>query len=214
MTTGKVRGYALPAYSNDQERPLAQSPRGTLITINEYMQWVEAGHIFAASIGEGGTKVDFAEVAYDADQPQFALDVPAGTTVIPLKVQFVLEEMAGTDNTFILATSSGLIAAGTSTANTTAQNMNTSAVSTRTTNTTFRQLYTGNGTAPANSAEFWMHEEPLAVSAESHPKIEWNVMTGDLPPVIVGPAALVGYVFATTDGPEGHAKLIWAEFES
>ena len=78
--TGRVQD-GMYANSADGVRA-AMSKMGALITVDQLLQWGIDGKTFHAQQGNAATLVDFVEVAYDENQPQFALLVPAGKTVI------------------------------------------------------------------------------------------------------------------------------------
>ena len=76
----KVRQNTYETYADGQERVARGNRRGELIVLDTFSQAVFDKRVFQASIGSATTPVSFAKTAYDADQPQLAIDVPAGVT--------------------------------------------------------------------------------------------------------------------------------------
>ena len=72
------------------------------ITRDQILEWTLEGRVFHAQQGDAGTLVDFAEVAYDEDQPQWALRVPTARLVIPLRLSLTFQDQAGTDTPQVL----------------------------------------------------------------------------------------------------------------
>jgi hypothetical protein len=118
--------------------------QGAQITVDQLLQWAIDGRTFHAQQGDAATMLDFAETAYDEDQPQFALRVPSGRVVIPLSLNIELEDQAGTNTEIIWSVTTNDIGSGTSTAATiSAMRLD----SPYTSGCTARSLYTGNATA-------------------------------------------------------------------
>ena len=177
--------------------------------------WVTAlameGRLFQAHIGSATTPVSFAKTAYDSDQPQLVVDVPAGTSILPVKIELHLEDSAGTDNEIMAVVSTTAVGAGTSTA-VTQKNLRSDGPVTS--NCSVYSLYTGNGTDPTVHAEFWRSGYAFADSTtnprpvftydvEEHPRV-----------VIVGAGALVIYIVGATTAPAGFLKVQWIELPS
>ena len=99
-----------------QFMPIHLNRQGSTIGINTILQWVFAGNVFHAQSGNATAKLDFAETGYDEDQPQFALRIPIGVTVIPLSLRLVLEDQAGVINNMLWSVTTNDIGDGTSTA--------------------------------------------------------------------------------------------------
>lgn len=187
------------------------SRQGALITQDQLLEWALEGRMFHAQQGDAATKLDFGETAYDEDQPQFALRVPTGRTIIPVSLVTILEDMAGADNHIIWSTTTNDIGDGTSTA---------AAVSALRTDApyasgcTARSLYTANATAATGLIEVIRFFAPFA-DASTAPllRFEWNVRSAGLLPVLVGPATLQLHVFGGT-APQGYGEYAWVEFET
>src|SRR3990167_8353236 len=111
-SSGKV---TYPDYQNDQERQMAGNRRAEGLVLPAHFNAVSEGRVFVANVGTASTPINFAKTAYDADQPQAVIDVPVGTSIIPLAFKGVMETEAGALNEVIASVSQTLTGAGTST---------------------------------------------------------------------------------------------------
>lgn len=190
---------------------LALSRQGAVITQDQLLEWALAGRTFHAQQGDAGTKLDFGKTAYDEDQPQFALKVPTGRTIIPLSLIVTLEDMAGADNHVIWSTATNDIGNGTSTAATISKmrsegDFESSCVA--------RSLYTGDATAATGLIEVIRFFRPFAdVSTGPLLRADWNIRTAAAIPILVGPATLQAHIFGATK-PQGYGEYVWVEFET
>lgn len=190
----------------------AASRTGAAVMVDQVLQWAIEGRLFHAQQGDAATQLDFAETAYDEDQPQFALRVPTGRAVIPVSLVVSLEDRAGTDTLLTWSTATNDIGNGTSTAAT---------ISAMRTDAPFssacvaRSLYTANATAATGLIEVERFVEPFAAAqGVARMRYEWNLRTAGAIPVLVGPATLQMHLHATTTQPQGFGEYVWAEFET
>lgn len=191
---------------------LAASRQGALVTIDQLLQWAIEGRTFHAQQGDAATQLDFAEVAYDEDQPQFALRVPTGRAVIPLSLVVSLEDRAGTDTLITWSTTTNDIGNGTST-DLTISSMRLDAPFSS--GCVARSLYTANATAATGLIEFERFVEPFAAAqGVARMRYSWNIRSAAAVPVLIGPATLQMHVVATTTAPQGFGEYVWAEFET
>jgi hypothetical protein len=179
------------------------------------MDWVTSkaieGKLFTAQVGSFVTHTDFRATA-DLDQPESVIDVPLGTTIIPVHIRVFLEDCAGTDNSIIAAANPALCGAGTSTAGTIiAKRLNGSFASA----CKFYYTYSADCVDPANYDEFWRAGHPIAKTTDAAMYLyEWTSASAPVP-VIVGPASLVLWIGSGAGGaPAGFSKISWAEFLS
>lgn len=183
-----------------------------VITKDWLLQVALEGRVFHAQQGNAGTLLDFAEEAYDEDQPQFALTVPAGLVVIPLRLENTFQDQLGTDNHVIWSRTSNDIGTATSTA-LAITNMRTDAP--RNSGCTASGLYTANAIAATGLIEFKRFVDPFAVvSTGPRPQFTWDIKEESDIPILVGPATLQNHIYATTDGPEGFGEYVWVELET
>ena len=195
------------------ESILAKGNRqGGTITMDQITMWSIYGHTFHAQQGNAATLVDFVETTYDEDQPQFALRVPTGRVVIPLSIALNFQDQAGTNTHVIVSTTTNDIGNGTSTAATISA-MRTDAP--HSSGCVARSLFTGNATAATGLIEIARIIDPFVATAAGRlPGFRWNIRDAAAIPVLVGPATLQVHTVATTDGAEGFAEYVWAEFET
>lgn len=203
QTTSKSR------YANGITVPVTGTRDGALYVADYILAMAMEGKLFQTSSGTITTPLQFK--AYDADQPDFVIDVPSGTTIIPVWIQVHEETSAGTINEVLAMVSSGLIGAGTSTALTIYSTRSSRANSSTCSG---YGIYAGNGTAPATPLEFWRTGYAFADTSLGPLKVyEWNIRNNP-PQVIVGPGALVVYASATTTQATGFVKAAWIELAS
>jgi hypothetical protein len=184
--------------------------QGALVTIDTVLQWALEGRTFHAQQGNAATLVDLVEVAYDEDQPQFALRVPTGVTAIPLSIALNFQDQAGTNTHVIVSTTTNDIGAGTSTSLTESAMRSDAPHAAQ---CIAQSLYTGNATAATGLIEIARVIDPFVATAAGRlPGFRWSIREVAAIPILVGPASLTVHAVSTTDGPEGFAEYVWAEF--
>lgn len=189
----------------------ALSRGGAQITQQFLLEMALRGHAFKTQVGDATTQVDFGETAYDEDQPQIAVRVPQGTTVIPVRAKVLLEDAAGTDNLIALSATTNDIGNGTSSA-LTASPLFVNASKVFASQCTARSLYTGNATGATGLFEIDRWVEAFAAEADrAQPKFDWHLGKAIIPPILVGPATLQLHVIATGTAPQGFAEIVWVE---
>jgi len=207
----QVVGRSLERDSTGQGvvRSLIGTPDGSLFTADYVLSKALEGRIFHAILGGFSTPTTF-RVAIDEDQPEMVIDVPTGTTIIPISIQAHLEASAGTI-TEIVALANPALVGGTATTGTL---LSSRLGSGRTSSCVYRYTYSGNGTAPASYIEFW-HAGVAFADAVTEPTrmYAWDYRNA-APVVIVGPGALVVHIGATGTAPTGYAQLAFMEFAS
>ncbi len=182
---------------------------GAIYTVDYVLNMAMEGRLVGVSLGTITTPITFK--AYDADQPELVIDVPSGTTIIPVHIDVYLEDSAGTDNEIIAITATNNVGAGTSTAITP---LSTRTSRPATTGCSVYSAYAGNGTAPAGTQEFWRAGNAFADANTQPPRLfSWDVRH-DVPVVITGTGALVMYISATTTQAAGFIKASWIELAS
>lgn len=208
-----VRTGIYPDFSNDQQRNIRINRRAETIVLGVFDDMVADGNVFSVNIGVASTQIDFAETAYDEDQPQFGLDVPSGTTCMPLAIQIYLEDGAGTNTEGFFRMDDGLLGAGSSTAATEVSLLQQTSDSQRAARCTARSLYTGNAAAITKGPEFARWGTPFADATTSPDLIwKWSRLEAGFGPVLEGEASISGYILATGTAPQGFLTFTWAEF--
>lgn len=203
-----VRGRRAAGSGNPAEPALSKGAE--LVTIDLFDQLALEGRLFHAQQGDATTQVDFAETAYDEDQPQGALRIPSGTTLVLMGIVITLEDMAGTDTLLALSRTTNDIGNGTSTALAVS---NLRPNSGRTSQVQARSLYTANGTAATGLIEIANEVSPYVGEADAGPfvRVEWSKRTLGYRPVLDGPATLQWHIVATGTAPQGFTQIVWAE---
>ncbi len=196
-----------------QMREIALNRLGAVITVDQVLQWAMDGRTFHAQQGNAITLVDFVGTTYDEDQPQFALLVPAGKTVVPLSVKLNFQDQAGTDVHVVLGSAQNNIGIGTDSTALTATPMRTDKPHESTCDP--RSLYTNNATAAVGLIEIDRIIDPFVATAAGRlPGYRWDIKQSSVVPVLVGPATLILWTYSTSDGVEGFGEYVWAEFET
>jgi hypothetical protein len=198
-TTSRVR------VDNNNQVQASGTKAGELYTCDWITALALEGRVFQASHGTVTTPITF--VAYDADRPDFALDVPLGSAAIITRIQVYLEDSAGTDTEIIVTTSDNNCGASTSTALT--------AISTRrnggqSAGCKAYGTYAANCTLPTNTLEFYRWGNAFADTIGLGRNFEWKISDGN-PQILVGTASLQIHVSATSTQAAGFIKVTWAD---
>lgn len=197
----------------DAISPAALGRDRVLITRDQILQWKLEGRQFYVQQGDAGTKLNFAETAYDEDQPQFALTVPQGELLIPLSLNVTLEDTTGTELHLIWSTTTNNIGVGTSTLLTPVNYRRDAKFAT---SVGANSLYTGNATAATGLIEVrrWYHGyAQVAVSDTDQTHHRWTIGDPDMP-ILLGPATLQMHVYATGTAPQGFGEYTWVSVEA
>ena len=204
-------------YANNQERLMAGTSRGEGLILPAHFGAVQDGRVFVVNLGTETTPIAFAKTAYDADQPQLVIDVPVGTTIMPLSMKFVAETEAGTLSEVIFSVSQTLTGAGTSTALTPVNARVQVAGTAPSTACSVYSLYTGNGTAPSGGYEFARFSSPFVLSDGdplSDNRMQWKAADEGWAPMLEGGSSLLVHASATTTQITGYLTVVWWEMDT
>ena len=162
------------------------------------------GRLFTASGGAQTTPLTAR--AYDQDQPEFCIRIPAGTGIWDYKIDINLESYAGTDNEVIVWSTTNDVGDGTSTVADGTPTA-TNAIQSVSSNCTARQLYTANVTL-TNYRELARSVQPLANTMPNRivlpdPNDTWWY--------IPGAATLGVQIAATSTQPTFYINVYWSE---
>lgn len=196
---------------------MAGNGRGEGLFLPAHFNAVAEGRVFVANVGTATTPTNWAKTAYDADQPQFVIDVPVGTAIMPLVLKVVQETEAGTLNEVIWSVSDGLIGAGTSTAVTPANARTQVSGAQPASRCSLYSLYTGNGTAPSNGFEFARFSSPFVLSdgdPHNDHRYIWKAADEGWAPIIQGTGALVCHIDGASTAPTGYLTAVWWEIDT
>jgi|TARA_Y100000310_G_scaffold273098_1_gene288390 hypothetical protein len=201
--------------SQNQFFDMGVTRQGAQIVQDQILYWALQGRLFHAQQGDAITQLAWTETTYDEDQPQFALNVPTGKTVIPVSLVFNIEDQAGTDNHWVWSSCTNDIGTGTSTS-LTISNMRTDAP--HASGCAANSLYTGNATAATGLIEIIRWVDPFVAAAGTMAggsgRLEWDIRSSSAIPVLVGPATLQAHIYATGTDAEGFGEYVWAEFDT
>lgn len=184
---------------------------GASIVVDQLLQLAMDGHTYHAQLGDALTKLVLVETAYDEDQPQFALRVPAGTVVIPLSLVVNHEIQSSTMTHVVWSTTTNDIGNSATSNALTISSMRTDAV--YTSRCFARSLYTADAVAATGLIEFARWIDPFAVVSTGRlARYEWNIRTAAAIPILVGPATLQLHDIGAADA-EGYMEAVWAELD-
>lgn len=181
------------------------------VTQDQILEWAIEGRTFHTQQGDANTRLAWTEVAYDEDQPQFALTVPTGRTIVPLSLVITVEIQAGTFTYFTWSTTTNDIGTGTSAALTITPMRSDAPFSS---SCVARSLYTANATAATGLIEVIRWVDPFVLAAASLRILDWNIRTAAAIPILAGPATLQMHTHATGSDAEGYLEAVFAEFET
>lgn len=201
VTTSKSR------VGNNARAAVTGTRDGAIYVCDYILGMALEGKVFQANHGTLTTPITF--IAYDADRPDFDLDVPTGVAAILTRIEIHLEDSAGTDNEIIVTTSNNIAGAGTSTALTPVSTRRNSGLSS---SCSAYGTYTANCTLPTSTLEFVRFQNAFADTVGGRDYI-WTYKDGN-PQILVGPSALQIHVSATTTQAAGFIKVSWAELTS
>ncbi len=171
------------------------------------------GRVFAANGGTDTSPITFAG-AYDADGADFTIDVPAGTTIIPITVEVNLQTTGASLFEVIMLASRTLTAVVTGTTVTPVALRTDAPIST---NTTVRSAVNAGAMTDPNTTgayEFYRSGYPTDpdVAGNPNPRYAFSALREGVAPVIVGPGSLVVYAAGTSG--TGFITAVWAELPS
>jgi len=194
---------------------------GSMITADWLTAMALEGRCFGANSGVDATAVTH-NAAYSATQPDFAVLVPSGTTMIPVNIQINLEDTGSAAILDVCAlASSAYDVTGVGDTDLTVYNMRMDAPRTALCSAT--ATITSGMTSPysGNFIEFWRGVAGFAEDAwagtatptnELVTRCAWNVKDSLVPPVIVGEGSLSVWASGTT--AIGFITVIWVEVPS
>lgn len=217
MADGLVRvGAVSKAGSAGGTPPYTQDVLGNLVTTDAILNFLMRGVVFVAGDADENDLV-VGQTSYAATTPTFLLRVPSGTTAIPLWID-VKESTTAAGGDIQAYVSFDRIdrysSGGTSEAITAMRTDRIAGLASST-------LYSGATAAAASDARTLWSAGDIPTTAGSGTAVTTNNLIGlvafknFMPPVLVGPAALLVFTWSGTTGPSFAAWSIgWAEFSS
>ena len=184
---------------------------GDLFVVDYFESLALQGRIFTASMGSVTTPLTFLITA--ANRPDAWVRVPAGTTILPIKCNVVLEGATGTATEIDVRICQNDIGSGTSSA-ATAGPLSTRTDAILSALCTARQLATGDTTAETNPISVYRRTYARADEAG----IDWRGIEVSRAlmgyPYLVGPATWEVFIAGTSTQATGFVLMTWAEIPS
>lgn len=206
-----------PPYAGDGIYVAARmNRRGELIVPEFFAQLAVDGRIFQVSNPTRGTAVAMGGTSFSDTAPAFLVDVPSGTTIIPLEVAFSQGgTVAGAVITGLITYDNKLRYSSGGTAQTIRANR------TDAPNASNCSAYSGGSAITAAAVGVANTLKARLISPDVSPSVDvafpgyeqglfWSVRESP-PPVLVGPASLVIYTYAGTTQPSWFYTIRWAE---
>jgi hypothetical protein len=212
-----IRGVDPQTNADDSLVPLRLNRRGELQTgMPWHVMLALEGKVYSTNAGSESTEFVPGNTAWDADQPEFALQIPDGTTVIPLfaSIHLQVTGAALAEVGMGIQSDYGDNVPGTnSTAMTIAPTNVNPAFKNTASRCTAAYLITSNITQ-SNYVELWRRGYPSDpdVATNPEPTYEWSYLTHPAP-ALVGDAGVNLYA-ATASGSDAFLSFTWAEFET
>lgn len=182
---------------------------GALFVSTYYDKLVAMGRVFVCNVGTVTTPVTFLITA--ANRPDWAIRVASGSMIRPLCVETVLEAAAGTATELDIRQAYNDIGNGTSSAmDVPPINLRTDLATVATsTGIIARKLYTADATAETTPVSLHRKTWPLAQASGLMDYTDFWIPT--IPPYLVGPATLEGFLAATTTQATGFVQIYFAD---
>jgi len=220
MADFEVKQDSYPASPDAAQVAVRASRRNEAISPDYFQQWVAEGRVFIASQAAIETARDIGALIYASTEPAIAVDVPTGTTMIPLEIEI---QQGGTVANATVAYHTALftlddkvrITSGTAV---TPRNLRISATEPRTSKCTIK-IHDESGTdllcaANAEDNTFYGGLVHSDLDGLGGAQCRWSCKKF-IPGVLKGPAALCCYLYGGTSArPEAFWHLIWAEFDT
>jgi hypothetical protein len=180
------------------------------------MDWIAAmaleGRLFWTSRAEALVTPVAGRATILALQPELVIDVPAGTSIIPIQIACQVEVAAGTLNEFFAISSRAVRGAGTSTLGAAINVRGDAPVASA---CTVYHTYSANAAATASPIYFFRAGYPFA-HATTDPLLKWVYSIREhTPMVIVGPGSISVHFGSGAGGaPTGFITASWVEVPS
>ena len=196
---------------------------GAVFTADWFLAAALEGRAFGVNAGTGTSPITTNAGALIVAEPDLLIQVPAGTTIIPVYIEYAFEDTgaAGPLEVIAMASSAATQAAsGTAGTALTIYNMRTDAPNS--TNCTADRTNTG-GVTPytGNFIEFFrgyagdatdQHGSNTAQTVDTATRFSWSASQTMVPPILTGISQLCVYQVATAG--VGFCTVIWVEFPS
>lgn len=209
----------LPNLVPGADGPADLSHRGEQLVIPWYQQWVHNGKVFLASNAAKQTALASGGTSYSDTAPAFLLDVPAGTTLIPLHIRLRQGGTVAGGVITVLVTADVIVRYSSGGTAITPRNMK---ISTASQPSSACSLYgsTTSLVAAAVNTHITLAGAILTHDVATAPNSPQNnfdyspIANGEPAPHLVGPASLLIYTFGATTQPSWFFAFKWIEVDS
>ena len=209
----KVRQDGYEAYSDGSVGEVRINKRGELVSPDWVTQLIFDGRVFMVSNIAMETARDIGSATYVETEPAIAMDVPTGTTVVPLEIMMYQGGAAASADVTVLMTvddTGGRITSGNAATPRNYLINATEPVASLVTVKFHDESATALLTAAPNEDNtFYAKMQAYALVGGDTQDIHWSARRF-IPPIIEGPGSLVIYWYGTGN-PEGFYHLVWAE---
>lgn len=226
MSSTEIRGKVQTGYSGVTRQgsdggimDLRCARDGVLFTAPWLLAQAMEGRMYSASAGSLTTAITWTgTAACDMTKAAVMIDVPSGTTIIPVSIQLQMEAY-GTNAIFECAAhcgSGGVSAGGTAV---TVTNLRSDAPDT--TECTVTSDLTGGTALTTNICEFWRDGLQVAITKATAVnniankddfKFVWTLAESSAFPIVIGAGQL--FVTQGSQAGTGFAKIVWVEIPS
>lgn len=192
------------------------NPRGELVIVDQYMQWVLDGRVFNASNAVEETAEDITLASRTANNinPSLLLNVPSGTTAIPIEVMMDMVTEGSSEDTYLAICIDDADSYTSGGGAITPINMrkddprNSTCIFKSGTTTIVSPTNTDDDTI------YSIHIDAEATPVTVYPGVPTMLWTAraNIPPVLIGPAALLVFIHHATDDSTWMWSVKWAEF--
>ena len=209
MAESQVRELSYPAYEEDEGGKIRQNKRGELIVSDWKVQAALDGYAYNWAMLTPDTLLT-GTVDYTNTIPGIAIEVPVGTTMLPVYFGLTTEDAIGTDNWLHIGFDPADVFASGGLDGSAINNMKTDGPKSRIT-------VAKNGDSaitasdPGTDERFvFCHVDPFALADDrgEHYIQEWKPRVS---PVLVGPATFFAYIYSATTAKEYQYTMQWIE---
>jgi len=192
------------------------TPDGAAYVENRMEGWVRKGLVFTANAGTATTPITFAG-AYDADGPDLVVDVPDGTSIIPLFLSVTYEAVGTTLLLETFASASGTLGAVVTGTAVTPRSMRVGGGG-GSTNCTVNSAIDAAGCTVQSGAlvefarnGYQLAEDMAATEDWATRTFTWAAGRDGPGPLVVGDGSV--FVHAASQAGTGFITFSWAEFQ-
>lgn len=192
------------------------TPDGAMHTDDRVQGLVAAGRVFTANAGTGTAPITFAG-AFDADGPDLVVDVPSGTSIMPLFLSVHYEAVGTTALLETFASASGTLGATSSGTGITPRSMRVGGGGGASVCTVTGAVGAAGCTAQSGAlvefarSGYQLAEDMAATEDWASRTFNWAQGNDGPAPLLIGDGSI--FVHAAAQAGTGFITLTWAEFQ-